>query len=69
VLGPGSFKITYINTVIHTSSGVTVPVRLPNLANRSPRMALAYSCTPSVLRLHVPAGAAGVTLTLRRSHG
>ncbi len=67
-LGPGSFKITYISTVIKTSSGVTVPVRLPNLANRSPRGSLAYTCTASVLHLHVPAGAAGVTLTLRRSH-
>lgn len=68
-LGPGSFKITYISTVIKTSSGTTVPVRLPAVANRSPRMSLAYTCTPSALHLHVPAGAAGVTLTLRRDHG
>jgi len=68
-LGPGSFKITYISTVIKTSNGVTVPVRLPNAGSRSPRMSLAYSCTPSVLHLHVPAGARGVTLTLRRDHG
>jgi hypothetical protein len=68
-LGPGSFKITYISTVIKTSSGTTVPVRLPNIGNRAPRMSLAYTCTPSLLHLHVPAGAAGVTLTLRRDRG
>ena len=66
VLAAGSFKITYISTVIKTSTGVTVPVRLPNVGNRFPRTSLAYTCTPSVLRLHVPAGAAGVTLTMRR---
>ena len=66
-LRPGSFKITYISTVIKTSSGVTVPVRLPNLANRSGRGLLPYSCTPRVLHLRVPAGAGTVTLTLRKS--
>ncbi len=66
-LGRGSFKITYISTVIKTSSGVTVPVRLPNVARRSPRGTLAYSCTARVLHLHVPAGAGTVTLTLRKS--
>ncbi len=65
-LRPGSFKITYISTVIKTSSGVTVPVRLPNLANRSGRGSLPYSCTARVLHLRVPAGAGNVTLTLRK---
>jgi hypothetical protein len=65
-LRPGNFKITYISTVIKTSSGVTVPVRLPNLANRSARGSLPYSCTPRVLHLRVPAGGGNVTLTLRK---
>ena len=68
-LGRGTYKLIYISNVIKTSSGVTVNANLPNVNTPTPPSTVAYSCTPSTLRLHVAAGASGVTLTLRRDRG
>lgn len=68
-LGRGTYKLRYISVVITTSSGVTTPVRLPSQSVATPGNAVPYSCTPSVLRLQVPVGASGVTLTMQRDRG
>lgn len=70
-LGRGTYKLRYISVVITTSSGTTVPVRLPSTSTATPRGAAAYTCTPSTLRLRVPLGGGdrGVTLTLQRDRG
>jgi hypothetical protein len=65
-LGRGTYKLVYISTVVITSSGITVPVDLPNQRRATPPSSVPYSCTPSTLRLRVAAGAGGVTLTFRR---
>ncbi len=68
-LGKGTFKLVYIRSVIVTSRGITVPVRLPPQRVRTPPSSVAYSCTPRELRLRVAAGASGVTVTFRRDRG
>ena len=68
-LGRGTYKLVYISTVVTTSSGVVVPVDLPNQRRATPPTSVPYSCTPSTLRLRVAAGADGVQLTFRRDRG
>ncbi len=70
-LGPGSYKLRYISVVVNTSSGSTIPLRLPNTGVRTAARSFPYSCTQNTLRLRVLAGATGVavTLTLQRDRG
>jgi hypothetical protein len=68
--GRGTYKLRYISAVVTTSSGITVPLRLPGSSATVPRSSTGYTCTPSVLRLRVPlAGGRGVTLALSRDRG
>ena len=68
--GRGTYKLRYISAVVTTSSGITVPLRLPGASANVPASSTAYTCTPSVLHLRVPlAGGRGVTPALRRDRG
>jgi hypothetical protein len=65
-LGRGTYKLVYVSSVVVTSRGTVVPLDLPPQRRATPPSSVAYSCTPSTLRLRVAAGAAGVPITFRR---
>ncbi len=68
--GRGTYKLRYISAVVTTSSGITVPLRLPGASANVPASSTTYTCTPNLLNLRVPlANGRGVTLALRRDRG
>lgn len=65
-LGRGTYKLVYVSSVVVTSSGTVLPLDLPPQRRATPPSSVAYSCTPSTLRLRVAAGVDGVQITFRR---